>query len=90
MNLILIDIFKNSMKFFNKNKFCLIVSLYNEKDPDRIDELLGCLNINLQNELIKEIHLFYDTSKDDVNNFLYKKLLSYKKLIINKIQLIYG
>ena len=73
------------MKFFNKNKFCLIVSLYNEKDPDRIDELLGCLKINLQNELIKEIHLFYDTSKDDVNNFLYKKLLSFKKLIINKI-----
>ena len=45
--------------------FKLITVLYNEKNKTRIAEYLTCLEINLANKCIDEIHIVYDTSEDN-------------------------
>ncbi len=52
----------------NFDKFVLITSLYNETNQDRVNEYIGCLEINLKHNSIKQIHVIYDTSRDDQSN----------------------
>ena len=40
----------------------LVISLYNEKDQDRIFELLFVLAMNLQNNNIQKIHIFFENN----------------------------
>lgn len=47
------------------NKFVLIINLYNEKEKRRIVEYQKCLITNLKHSSIREIHVIYDTLKDD-------------------------
>ncbi|NIO79505.1 MAG: glycosyltransferase [Candidatus Aminicenantes bacterium] len=49
----------------HKNKYKLITTLYNEKKRKRIKEYSKCLKINYNHALIDEIHVLYDTNKDD-------------------------
>jgi GT2 family glycosyltransferase/ubiquinone/menaquinone biosynthesis C-methylase UbiE len=49
-------------------KFNLITTLYNEENEARAKEYISCLENNLNNPLINEIHIFYDASKDSSNN----------------------
>jgi hypothetical protein len=52
------------------NKFSLITTLYNETHEERINEFITCIDINLANDCIDEIHIIYDISKDDSENKL--------------------
>ncbi len=45
--------------------FILITTLYNETNPERIEEYLTCLKRNLAHPLIEKIHVMYDVIKDD-------------------------
>ena len=57
--------------------FVLIVPLYNETVPERIEEYKICIQKNLKHPLIHTIHVLYDTSKETPENsilrFLYDK-----------------
>ena len=68
----------------NINKYKLIVGLYNEVNFDRANEYITCMAYNYAHELIDEIHVIYDTSKDDGEN----KLLTYLKSLDLKISYI--
>ncbi len=62
--------------------FILITSLYNECNQNRLYEYLTCLEKNLSNEQIKEIHVFYDTTKDiESKNFILLEKLKKNKSI---------
>ena len=71
--------------FAGKQKFRLIISLYNETEPSRVDELLYCLKVNNNHELIENIHVFYDTSKDDEKNIIFNEIIKNKNVKILKI-----
>ena len=66
--------------------FILITSLYNETDVARAQEYLTCLEKNLIHPSIQSIHVVYDTSRDDLNNYV----LNYLKLKNVKITYIVG
>ena len=51
--------------------FNLIVTLYNEKNPERLEEYKLCLEKNFSNPSIAKICIVYDTSSDDESNLLY-------------------
>lgn len=71
--------------------FILITTLYNEKKDDRVNEYITCLERNLTNAEIDQIHIFYDTSKDDNDCTLLKYLKSKKVHLINiKGRISYG
>ncbi len=55
-------------------KFKLITTLYNETNRARCAEYRLCLEKNLAHDVINEIHILYDTSKDDEQNELLKYL----------------
>lgn len=55
------------------NQFQLITTLYNEKDINRVQEYIYCLEKNLENPLISQIHIFYDSFKDGDTKQLYIK-----------------
>ncbi len=57
------------------SSFVVITTLYNEKNEERRQEFIKCLERNLAHELITEICVMYDTSKDDQDN----QLLEYLK-----------
>ena len=65
------------------NKFSLITTLYNEKHEERIKEFITCIDMNLANECVDEIHVIYDTSKDDSENKLLCLLRNRKVYIHN-------
>ncbi len=48
--------------------YVLIISLYNEKTFPRIRELITCLQLNLSHPMIDQVHVVYDTNKDDQRN----------------------
>lgn len=48
-------------------KYVLIITLYDEKNPERRNEYLTCLQKNIEHPLIKTIHIAYDTSQDKSN-----------------------
>lgn len=50
------------------NRYVLLTMLYNETNPLRIQEYQTCILKNKNHPLIKEIHVFYDTSVDAENN----------------------
>ncbi len=60
-----------------QNRFVFLTMLYNETDAIRIDEYKTCLHENKKHPLIIDIHVLYDTSKDDQKNellnFLYEQ-----------------
>jgi hypothetical protein len=56
------------------SSFSLITTLYNEKNELRRAEFIQALEHNLAHELIEEICVLYDTSKDDSENLLLKYL----------------
>jgi len=59
--------------------FNLIICLYNEPNKKRADEYRHCLQKNLRNAAIQNIHVIYDTSKDpDKQSSLHEWLLSQK------------
>jgi hypothetical protein len=45
-------------------KFTLMTVLYNEKNEARIAEYITCLEKNMANDRIDQIHVIYDSSKD--------------------------
>jgi hypothetical protein len=49
----------------HRNKYKLITTLYNETNRKRIKEYKKCLKRNGNHMLIDEIHVLYDTEKDD-------------------------
>jgi hypothetical protein len=65
-------------------KFNLIISLYNEKNKQRAAEYKLCLEKNIDHPLINQIHIVYDTTKDDnVNELL--RFLESKKVYIHLV-----
>ncbi len=51
--------------------FTLVTVLYNETNPERIQEYITCLERNKEHDRIEYIHVIYDTSKDtDTNTIL--------------------
>ena len=58
----------------DKGKFILMIMLYNETHPERIEEYKKCFDINMAHESIECIHVMYDMSKDDNENILYSYL----------------
>lgn len=48
----------------------LITTLYNEIKQNRLEEYKSCIQKNIENSYIKEIHVFYDHSKDGEDNKL--------------------
>lgn len=48
----------------------LITVLYNETNEQRRNEFITCFEQNKKHEAIKQIHVIYDTSKDDPQNLL--------------------
>ena len=65
-------------------KFKLIIGLYNETGIERSNEYITCLKNNMMHDSIDEIHVVYDTSKDDEINYL----LNYLKVTKVKISYI--
>ncbi len=55
-------------------KYILITTLYNEKNAERLQEYLTCLEKNIQHPLIKKIHIAYDSSQDEPNHKLSDQL----------------
>lgn len=57
--------------------FVLLTMLFNETDQKRMEEYKTCIRNHRSHDLIDEIHVLYDTSKDDeINellNFLYEQ-----------------
>lgn len=51
-------------------KFSLITTLYNETHEARIKEFITCIDNNLANDRIDDIHVIYDVLKDDSTNQL--------------------
>jgi hypothetical protein len=60
----------------NPEKFKLITILYNETNEERIAEYLTCLEKNLAHDSIGQMHVIYDTSKDDKKNIILNYLKS--------------
>lgn len=58
-----------------QSKFSLITTLYNETHDARIAEFITCIDNNLANDCIDDVHIIYDIAKDDHQN----KLLSLLK-----------
>lgn len=59
--------------FTNSTPYILFICLYNEKHNERQEEYLECLTKNLRHQLIKKIHILYDTSKNtNLKTFLPK------------------
>jgi len=72
---------KNSTSHTNSpHKFTLITVLYNETQPERIEEYITCLKKNGDYPLIKNIHVLYDTAKDNLTdeNPIYEYITSHK------------
>jgi len=63
-----------------KNRFTLITILYNETNPERIAEYITCLKKNCEHQLIDNIHVIYDTAKDNLSNEnpIYEYITSHK------------
>ena len=88
----LMEMLENLRKKISNEKhqegvFSLITSLYNETHEDRLGEYIYCLDKNIKNILIKDIHVFYDDSKDTQNNLLLEYIKKQKKV---KIKIISG
>ena len=87
------NIIKNYIKDFTNNSytasifFILIINLYNETNHLRIKEYLLTLQSNLKNPHITQIIIYYDTSKDDDNNYIYNFIIDQIN-INNNIKLI--
>ncbi len=64
--------------------FTLITTLYNEKDSERVQEYVFCLEKNIAYGSINAIYVLYDTSKDDKE----VKILHYLKTKPVKIRYI--
>ena len=63
--LLLLGILKTIVFDINASpEFTLMIPLYNEKIKVRYDEYIQCLDINLNNPNISQVHIIYDTSKD--------------------------
>jgi hypothetical protein len=58
----------------------MITSLYNEKNSDRLKEYLLALNLNIFNQLINRIYVFYDYSNGC--NYEIEKLMSHEKVSV--------
>ena len=56
------------------HKYKLITTLYNEQNDKRIQEYITCMKRNLTHPLIDEIHVLYDSSKDNDKNYILKFL----------------
>lgn len=52
---------------FGKKDFILMTTLYNEENPQRVEEFITCIERNLQHPSIERIHVFYDSLKDKPN-----------------------
>ncbi|MFA6066326.1 MAG: hypothetical protein WC707_04070 [Candidatus Babeliaceae bacterium] len=62
-----------SVLFLSANaqeKFSLITTLYNEPRLERLLEFITCLEKNIAHDSIDDIHIAYDTTKDDSYNLL--------------------
>lgn len=68
------------------DKIILIQEFFLPKDEDRFKELQICLQFNIDNKLIDEIHLFMeeDFSYDFLNNQKIKKILNNKRLTFKR------
>ena len=73
------------MNPLSNKHFSIVTSLYNEKNTERIGEFIYCLEMNLSNEFISAVHIFYDTSKDDDDNILFNRLTNLKNVSITRI-----
>lgn len=69
-------LFTFSINFANQVNYKLITVLYNETNDQRIAEYIYCFEKNLMNKFISEIHVIYDTSKDDSTNNILNYLLT--------------
>jgi len=47
------------------DKFVLLTTLYNEKNQQRIQEYINCIESNLNNSMISDICILYEGSPDD-------------------------
>ena len=63
--LFFVFLFFNILSQEKNNNFVVFTSLYNEKNLERICEYIICLESNLKNKMIKQIHILYDKSRDD-------------------------
>lgn len=70
----------NQEKGSYSSSYIFITMLYNEQDPIRIKEYKTALQANKDNERIKEIHVFYDTSKDYLDETKNEMLIFIKKM----------
>lgn len=65
-------------------KFILLITLYQEKDLERQEEYLECLNYNLENPNIEEIVVLFEYDKDNTTFYEKLKKIKIKLLKINK------
>jgi hypothetical protein len=71
-------------------RFILITTLYNEKNLQRAQEYITCLERNLTMGLIEKIHILYDTHKDSSDMkenklLLYLLSLPQNSIVLSKI-----
>ncbi len=67
-------------EFYLPTTYVLITMLYNEQDPIRIKEYKLALQANKDNERISKIHVFYDISKDSLDETKNEMLNFIKKM----------
>ena len=68
------------------NKIILIQEFFIPKDKERLEELEKCLQFNIENDLIDEIHLFMETefTNECLNNPKIKKIIFGERLTFKK------
>src|SRR5262245_1464019 len=76
---LLLGILKNTMIY--ADTFTLMLPLYNEMVEERCKEYAYCLETNLANAAIKQVHILYDTFRDKKENSLF---LGYLKELQHK------
>ncbi len=80
----------NPVRIYNQErKFKLLTTLYNEQEPKRIEEYIHCIEQNISHAAIDEIHIFYDTFKDNDNTQILNYLRSRKKEVSDKLHIKY-
>lgn len=63
-----------------KIRFHLLITLYDEKNPERINELLFCLEHNIKNVSIDQIHILYEMKDGSFEEHLTNSKINLTKI----------
>lgn len=68
---------------YGQSYFELVINLYKDPLPERTQEILTCLRLNLDNEYISKVHIFLE-NYEDFPEFYELKSEYEEKIIVNK------